>query len=90
MVARRIPSLLISTAAALAAPASRAAAQDAAEGVLRRYCLACHRGDDAEADVQLDGLAALPPAERTDLIDRVREMLRFGEMPPEDLSLIHI
>lgn len=84
MVARRIPSLLIATAAALAAPASRAAAQDAAEGVLRRYCLACHRGDDAEADVQLDGLAALPPAERTDLIDRVREMLRFGEMPPED------
>jgi len=62
------------------------AAQQAtgAAALLERYCLDCHGADEPEADVRLDNLAQLPVAERTDLIERVREMLRFGEMPPED------
>lgn len=74
----------ILTITLLGAAPSAAAQQDGAAAVLQRYCLDCHGADEPEADVRLDNLAQLPVAERTDLIERVREMLRFGEMPPEE------
>ena len=69
---------------ALHASSAPAAGHQPAAAVLERYCAACHSGDDAEADVRLDALAQLPVAERTDLIARMREVLHFDEMPPED------
>lgn len=59
-------------------------AREGAAPLLQRFCLDCHGEHDPEADVQLAGLEQMPIAERTDLIERVREVLRFGEMPPED------
>ena len=80
MPGRRTTLLLIAFGATL----TTVAAQTDPEALLGRYCLECHRGDDAEADVRLDALQAIPVAERTDLIERARELLRFEEMPPED------
>ncbi len=60
------------------------AAAQQAEAVLARHCHRCHGPDEQEGGVRLDLLAALPDADRAELIDRAREMLAFGEMPPAD------
>ena len=80
-VARAAATLL---SASLLSAALAGQQRDAGAAVLERYCVSCHSGDDAEAQVRLDTVQRLPAAERTDLIERVREVLRFGEMPPED------
>ena len=53
--------------------------------MLKRYCLDCHSGEDAEKGVKLD---AYPTAESVaadrKTWTRVFRMIRTGEMPPED------
>ena len=75
-------AMILATLSLASQPAAQQ--QDQGRALLERYCLSCHDGADAEAEVRLDGLEAMPAAERTDLVERVREVVRFGEMPPED------
>ena len=50
-----------------------------------QFCLDCHTGDEAEADLRLDALTApLDIAQQHASWIRVAEVVRAGEMPPGD------
>lgn len=80
----RVARVVAAALSLLACAAARSQRPDGGAAVLERYCLQCHAGPDAEADVRLDSLADLPVAERTERIELVKEVLRFEEMPPAD------
>ncbi len=52
--------------------------------ILGKYCGDCHEGDDAEASVRFEGMAALSAAGRLDLLNKTEAQLFFGLMPPAD------
>lgn len=56
---------------------------DATRTALDRYCVACHSGDEAAADVRLDGWTGSRTSQ-LELLNRVQEQLFFGLMPPAD------
>jgi len=51
------------------------------QAVLAKYCAECH-GEKPRGGARLDGLAALGPNERLDLLNKVQDQLFFGMMPP--------
>jgi hypothetical protein len=52
--------------------------------ILAGYCTSCHGPTKQKGEVRLDSLATLKSTERSELLNRAREMLVFREMPPED------
>ncbi len=68
----------------LAADLDRRLASDVVP-ILSRYCLACHSGNDAEADVRLDLLTSVKNV-LAGVVDarEVREMVGTAAMPPKD------
>lgn len=53
--------------------------------LLAAYCLNCHAGDDAEADVRLDELTGIGAVLTGDLDLRIlRDMVSSGDMPPKE------
>jgi len=52
--------------------------------VLERFCIKCHKGDDADGDVRLNTLASLGKAPFLNLLNKAEAQLFFGMMPPED------
>jgi len=84
------PILAASLALALA-PASIALADEPAEApepvrvLFAKFCYSCHKGDDAEAGVDLEKLLAKgPPASNRKPWNRVKRNVEGGTMPPED------
>jgi AraC-like DNA-binding protein len=59
--------------------------QENVRPLLNQYCVECHSGDDAEADIDLSSaqtFAAL--GGQFEIWQKVREVLRLRQMPPED------
>lgn len=54
--------------------------------LLRTYCIACHNGDQAEAELNLSQVVAQPQSLRSDfsLLTRIFEAVSTDAMPPSD------
>jgi hypothetical protein len=59
-----------------------------AQAFVDRYCVDCHAGASAEAGLDLVALLSDPKAARAqpDSWQKMRQMLDFGAMPPEDVD----
>ncbi len=52
--------------------------------VLDAYCVACHGPDEQSGEIRLDTLTNSSGEARLDLLNAMHEVVRFGEMPPEE------
>ncbi len=69
----------------VSAPILGRAADDAdVQRVLDTYCIACHGAAEQNGDVRLDTLSKLTGDARLDVLNAVHEVVRLGEMPPEE------
>ncbi len=68
----------------LNAKASDAVVPQEVQGLVTKYCIACHGNDAAEADVNLTSLAELDLSTRLELLNNAHEQLHFSKMPPQD------
>ena len=56
------------------------------QSLLSEKCLDCHSGEEAEADLQLDALAAdLPWVRNRDTWRRLIQLVEMHSMPPDDV-----
>ncbi|MGY8642206.1 MAG: DUF1588 domain-containing protein [Verrucomicrobiales bacterium] len=51
--------------------------------VMEAYCVTCHGPDKQKGDVRLDALETIDPVDQQELYALVKEVVHFGEMPPE-------
>ncbi|MEM9585736.1 MAG: DUF1592 domain-containing protein [Planctomycetota bacterium] len=89
---RHATIILVVVAATVAAPPIAAVSSDSTasvpSGLLHRYCVDCHGADTAEANVRLDSIDLQSERQRVgDTLKKIFEVVRSGEMPPEDAEL---
>ena len=51
---------------------------------LKSYCYECHKGKEADGDVQLELISKMGESERLMLLEKVQEQLFINQMPPKD------
>ena len=57
---------------------------DLATRVLRNHCVSCHGPEKREGGVRLDALEKIDAIDRQALLGKVHDVVRLGEMPPEE------
>ena len=58
--------------------------KEQATRVLNTYCVSCHGTEKQKGDVQLKDLESIDPVDLQSLFSNVKEVVHFGEMPPEE------
>lgn len=66
------------------AETSAVALEEHATRVLGHYCLSCHGSDKQEGELSLAALETMDAVDRQVLFGKVQEVLRLGDMPPEE------
>lgn len=60
------------------------ALHDKALSVMSSYCVSCHGPDKQKGNIRLDALETIDPVDLQELFASAKEVIHFGEMPPED------
>jgi len=69
----------------LAEPQQRAKPKPSAQGVVKKYCVACHSSKLKTGSIELETVDAARPADHPTLWEKVARKFRTGEMPPPGL-----
>ncbi|MFT4546250.1 MAG: hypothetical protein ACI8XO_003410 [Verrucomicrobiales bacterium] len=74
-----VPTVMV----AVADESTNFAVPKQSNALLENYCLSCHDQESYKADIRLDNLADLALDARLDLLNKMKEQLHFGHMPPK-------
>ena len=58
--------------------------KERATRILNTYCVSCHGSEKQKGDIQLNDLESIDAVDLQSLFSNVKEVVHFGEMPPEE------
>ncbi len=81
---RLFPLLLITTLCSPLWSADKTQVPSEVTSLLDRYCVSCHGAKKQKKDIRLDTISSLQGDAKGDLLNTVRDVLYFENMPPEE------